>query len=772
MKNSRTSTLLGLLAVVLLTIAVLPLRHPQLVKSLENGRLLEAWYDGYKSYTVMEYHIAHDSSYNWSAAMNYPYGEHIVPAAAHPFFSNALKLLHDAGLPTAKHLPLILHGWLLFGLVLGAALLYLVLRGLRLPVWYAAGVALVLMLLNPQTERLYAHFGLAQFYALPLMLYGLQRFEYSRSWGSCVLLLLGITWLSGIHFYYFAILNLAVGGYFFFSWLEAPTRVRLWTYTKRLALIVLPPLLGFYYWIYLSDPVTDRGGTPWGFLVYRAQWESIFLARDLEHWQWFEEAFIKIRSTNHEGRAYVGLPAALLSLVLIVRWLVRFFRKNKKNLLRYLAPAAPVSTHRYLRATLHTGVVALLLSMALPFSLPGMEAYVDYAGPLRQFRSLGRFAWIFFYAINIFGAYVIYHWLRRYSRVVFWSGITGLFAIWAYECIAFAKFFDFRTDQVKERRAGQAFTDIPGIDYSVYQAIVPVPNFNVGAAAFGGNSGGFSVQKALTLGVQTGLPTTGAMLTRTSIGQTFRQQQLVSEPYRMPVVLQDYPNQKPLLLTYFREMKPLDRHRYDHLLEEADSLYTDGGLSLYGLPLESFAKRIKTRKIAAEIALRDSSLVRRNGWLTADSSAVIGYADFNNGSVKGYNQQGYLGSMATAEPLVLSLPDSIRARPYRSTFWLHVQPAERSTAIVRLEQWVDDTRLHEHTFKASDRFQVYDPAGWVLVDFPFALDARARELRLVVDYPDQDSGAFVLDEWLIYPADTDVYRRSGEVPVRNNRYYE
>ena len=772
MKGRRIRTLGGLVVVVLLTVALLPMRHPQLVDSLNDGRLLEAWYDGYKSYAVMEYHIAHDSSYQWSSAMNYPYGEHIVPAAAHPFFSNALKLLHEWGWSTADRLPVLLHGWLLLGWIAAAGLLYMVLRGLSLPVPYAVAVALVLVHLNPQTERLYAHFGLAQFYALPLVLYGLQRFEYRRSWVSAALLLLGIAWLSGIHFYYFAILNLAVGGYFLFSWLEAPTRARGRTYATRLALIVLPPLLGFYWWIYLDDPVTDRGGTPWGFLVYRAQWESILLARDLAHWQWFESMFTKIRHTSHEGRAYVGFPAAVLSLYLLLRWVFHFFQKNKTTLLRRLVPDAPVATHRYLRALLHTGVLALLVAMAFPFNLPGMETFVDYAGPLRQFRSLGRFAWIFYYAINVYAAYLLYHWLRQFSKPVFWAGTALLFAVWTYECIAFARFFDFRTDQVKERRAGQAFTDFPGIDYERYQAIVPVPNFNVGAAAFGGTSGGFSVQKALTASVQTGLPTTGAMLTRTSIGQTFRQQQLVSEPYRLPTILTDYPSDKPLLLTYFREMTDLDRYRYDHLLEGADSLYADGGLALYELPLRSFADRIATRRRRAAAALQDTTLTLRNGWLTADSSAVIGYRAFDEEEASGYRGKGYTGSWEQPVTLTMPLPDGLAGGRYRSTFWLHVRPAERSTAILRLEEWRAEERLHAHTFKASDRFQVFDPTGWVLVDFAFEADARTRELRLAVDYPDLDAGTFVLDEWLVYPADAELYRRDGDRPVWNNRYYE
>ena len=758
---------------VLLTTVLLPVRFPQLVDTFDDGRLLETWYDGYKSYAVMEYHIAYDSSYQWYAGMNYPYGEHIVPAAAHPFFSNGLKALQALGLPTAAHLPRILHGWLLFGLIAAVALLYLVLRGLRLPVGYSIGVALALAFLNPQTERLYAHFGLAQFYALPLLLYGLQRFEYRRSWGSCLLLALTITWLSGIHFYYFAILNAALGLYFLFSFLQQPTRRRLIRYAVRYALIVVPPLLGFFYWIYLNDPVTDRGAAPWGFLFYRAQWESIFLARELPFYQLIESYLIKIRSTSTEGRVYVGIPATLVTLYLLGRWIGRRFKRGRPRLLDRLVPQAPVVRHRFLYALLRAGVVCLLLAMAFPFNLPGMEQFVEYAGPLRQFRSLGRFAWVFFYGINLFAAYLLYHRLRRYSAPIFVAGMLALFGLWAYECYAFAQFFDFRTDAVKERRAGQAFTDIPGIDYRRYQAILPVPYFNVGTAQFGINSGGFSVQKALTLGVQTGLPTTGAMLTRTSAGQSFRQQQLVTEPYRMPLVLRDYPDDRPLIMTYFREMTELDRYRYDHLLTGARHLHTDGGLALYELPLESFAERIAARRAGVVAALQDSTLVMRGRWQATASTGSLVYFPFDEGPVPGYRGNGLLGHTDTPLVVEADLTDTLGAAIYRSTFWLHSLPEGRSGALVSVEAWdaAGTQRLAERTVKASEHFQVYDPLGWTLVDFTLEFPAATRKLRLLVRYPDLRDADFVIDEWLVYPDHLELYRREGDTVAHNNRYY-
>ena len=768
--SSRVS---GLLAVLLLTLALLPLRFPALVDALSDGRVLEAWYDGYKSYAVLAYHIEHDSSYGWYTGMNYPYGEHIVPAAGHPFFSAVLKFVDALGLDTGHRVPQLLHAWLLFGWLLAAVLLYLVLERLGLPVWYAVAGALFMVFLNPQTERLYAHFGLAQFYALPLLFYGLQRFEYRQDWASCGVLLLGITWLSGIHFYYFAILNIALAAYFFFSFLQRPSRQRLRRYLVRYAVIVLPPLLGFGYWIYLADPVTDRGSAPWGFLFYRAQWESVLLARELPLYSYIHERLTPIAAVADEGRAYVGIPAVLVTLYLLTGGLYRALRRRPR-LLDMLVPRAETAVHRFLYAALYTGFVLLLLAFAFPFSWPGMEAYVEYAGPLRQFRSLGRFAWVFYYTLNFFALYLLYHWLRQRSRVVFGVGMGLLLAIGVYECVAFAQFFRIKTDTVRERAAGRAFTDIPGLNFDDYQAILPVPYFNVGVSAFGVNSGGFSVQKALTLGVQTGLPTTAAMLTRTSLGQTFRQRQLASEPYRLPVILADYPDTRPLLLTYYRKMPPLDRYRYDHLLEDADSLYTDGGLSLYALPLSTFPARIARRRAAVDSVLEQhATSTPTPSWWSPDSIG-FGYESFDEQTTTGYRGAGFTGDMATPINIDLALPDSTAGRTYRSSFWLHSLPEDRANAHVWLEEWRDDTGpLAVHRFKADAHFQVFDPLGWTLVDYAFDSQPGTNRLRLVLTYLDGERGPVTLDEWLVHPADANLYRRPADGSVGwNNRYYE
>ncbi|HRF39010.1 MAG TPA: hypothetical protein PK198_09485, partial [Saprospiraceae bacterium] len=116
----------------------------------------------------------------------------------------------------------------------------------------------------------------------------------------------------------------------------------------------------------------------------------------------------------------------------------------------------------------------------------------------KQFRSIGRFAWVFFYVINI----VAFLWLYSATKSKPWQPVVmgAAIALLSWEAWNFQKMFDLRLDEVEEFKTGQQFTDLKEIDFSRYQAILTVPYFNIGSdnlGAFGND--GFILQKSLTL---------------------------------------------------------------------------------------------------------------------------------------------------------------------------------------------------------------------------------------------------------------------------------
>jgi len=169
-KNSY-STLLNLLVSTILLFIVFGniLSSPNYVFFSNSG-------DGLKSTFGSYYHLQYDSTYWHTASMNYPYGESVLFTGGQALIINGLKLLSDLGLDFSNQLTGILNTWLLFSIVWAALFLFLLLRDLKLPWWYALIAANIIAFLSPQLARFGGHFNLAYVYFLPLFLYLLKRF--------------------------------------------------------------------------------------------------------------------------------------------------------------------------------------------------------------------------------------------------------------------------------------------------------------------------------------------------------------------------------------------------------------------------------------------------------------------------------------------------------------------------------------------------------------------------------------------------------------------
>ena len=107
----------GKLSLILIMGVLLYLRFPDMLPHGE-GKVIEPYGDGYKAYTVIIYHAKYDTSYTHFGGMNYPYGDHVVPAATQPILSNSLKWLKDQGWDYTDHIPDLIHYSILLSLIL------------------------------------------------------------------------------------------------------------------------------------------------------------------------------------------------------------------------------------------------------------------------------------------------------------------------------------------------------------------------------------------------------------------------------------------------------------------------------------------------------------------------------------------------------------------------------------------------------------------------------------------------------------------------------
>ncbi len=758
--TQRTPYLVGLF---LLMIALLWLRFPDIFAHPNSG-VIEPWGDGYKTYHALTYHAQHDTSLSHFAGMNYPYGDHVVPGDCQPLLSNGVKLLQHIGIDLSAHTFAVLHITLLLGLVLCTLFLFLILERLGLPLMYSLVVAVGLTFLAPQLDRMVSHFGLAHPELLPIVFYLLLRWHEQPHWKWSVALGLVVWLYSLFHFYFFAILGFTIGGFMVLRWLLQGERRQLLYYAGHGVLMVGLPLLFFFFWMIYNDPVLDRNPAPWGFFNYRSRLEGIFTHLSEPHWQFFD-GLIPIRRVDMEANAYIGLVAMAFILVALAKWVGERFSIRK--VLHALTQG------RFLPILLLTATLILIFALGIPFIFPGGEKLLKYTGPIQQFRSIGRFAWVFFYAINLGAFCYLYHWVDRSSRL----GKTlmyGALLVLVFEAYQYCWSKDLRLDPIEEFADGQAFTAIDSIDFSRYQAIVPIPYYNIGSGNFWWDLKGYTGQKSQTLSMQTGLPMTSAMLTRTSLSQTLKQFQLVTEPYRPMAILEDLPSDQPFVMLWDDLRVHEFGDRFLHLPLYSELIYRKDPLLLFELPLESFDCRLAAQ--LDTVALRLAALdTLEGGWLGRLSNNDWYYDGYDDQSSENVylGDGGFQGTMSYWNRLVDTVWQSDYTGELIVSFWqfLNSDRSARTTLTWRELDPSTGEEIYRQEQHARELVQVFDPNGWGLLEWTIQRQQPDSRIELVLTNSELGDRPIYLDELLIRPSGAALGQLRADGLWWNNRWY-
>lgn len=754
--------------VILVMLGISFLRFPDFFK--HPGYIVEPYGDGFKAYTVIDYHAAYDSTYTHFQGMNYPFGDHAIPSATQPLISNTIKFISDNIVDVTDYTIAVVNLSMMLSLVLCGLFLFLIFTKLELPWWYALAVAAGLTFLSPQIHRIHAHYGLSHPEAIPVVLYFLLLFDEKPKLRYSFAVAITIIAYSLIHFYYFAILIFAVSFFFLFKFLRKLN----WRDLPRLAahygVQAILPLLFFVWWLFSKDPIEDRTSEPWGYFNFHALWEGIVLSLDQPYFRWIDQHIIKFRPTYIENRAYIGLVAFLTGLAMIIFRLSPKKQTTQRKLLGFENERAP-----FLRSMFWASFALVIFALGLPFTIHGLEFLLDYAGPIRQFRSVGRFAWIFYYVVNI----VAFTWLYEQTKSKKWQLyllIPALFLLY-FEAYHSAYAYDLKLDTTEEIHGGHNFKDLPGINYDDFQAILTVPYYNIGSDQFWWEPEGFILQKSLTMSIQTGLPVTSAMLTRSSRSQTLKQMQLATEPYRAPSLIDDFPDDRPLLMMLDQREYEKVQERYEHLLDGADLIYSEGDrLRLYRQPIRAFAERLDNKKRKLERLInRDTNLIWKGGFASYDSLATYYYEGFDNAEAEEiyFGPAGYQG--VASQPNILAIPNLKQSAEadYELSLWVYIADDRRSRAALQLDEYdAQGNHLRQYKQDIHRLIDLFDNNGWAMVELPFKPASAESTFTLTIQNKRLRGQRILLDELLVRPAKLDLYGKPDGQIWWNNRHYK
>ena len=286
--------------------------------------------DGLKNYYTVAYYVDHGAGLHFSG-MNYPYGEHVAFTDNQPVVSMVLRWYHQHIHPI-ESVTGVINLWMLLSIVLGAAILFLILRHFGIGKWFSVIGALCIAFMSPQLFRLESHYSLSYIFYFPLVWYLLLKiYDNQRKviW-TCLLLVFLI--ISGLtHLYFYALSSLFIFVFLIFGFLDALIkRHSLIPYAKISLAFVIASMVILYI-IKGVDPITDRPVAPWGIDYYTANLFSTFLPqyglmRPLPE-------FLEI-SLKWEGLSYVGLVGVLLLPMILFR-VVRKLIKGKFGLEKF-----------------------------------------------------------------------------------------------------------------------------------------------------------------------------------------------------------------------------------------------------------------------------------------------------------------------------------------------------------------------------------------------------------------------------------------------------
>lgn len=569
---NKTEKQIGLLVAIIVSVAAVALSFPDMVFSPSHC-FISVNGDGGKNLFTFLYHVLYGKALHFTG-MNYPYGEHIVFTDGQPLLSVALGYVPGINAKQATGVM-----WLAIasGFVLSIVFLYRTLVHFRVVQPLALLFAVLIGLLSPQVLRFDGHYGLSYMFVVPMLFYfTVQYHATSRRMYALYILMLGICAVF-LHPYFSALVfiwvALYVVGYVLFY------RKTIKQYVVHLLPIVLAAgflLGGFGVFMGLTDTLTDRPVAPYGMLVYCTTGPEILTSSYSPIWQAFQRNVVNIGAVNGgEGYCYPGI----VPIVTVVLAVIAAVRARKKKVI-----VPDVTNHSFEGMWLFVAFGALLFSMGVPF-VWHMDWLLKYLSFFRQFRTLGRFSWIFYYVIAVYAAVYISAFAqrkvqegkKRAAAVVLLLAVS----IWSTETVGFviAKQEIFKRKKENEiiitgqyNHSWEDFLRLHNYSTDDFQASLVLSFIEIGTDKLwlGNDIVGRAIKGVVLTGLQLRLPTIDAMMSRSSWSQIQNQVKLMGGPFVHKPILDDLPNNKPILLLNMEDDSLNVDEQY--LLEASDYL--------------------------------------------------------------------------------------------------------------------------------------------------------------------------------------------------------
>jgi hypothetical protein len=400
--------------------------------------------------------------------------------------------------------------------------------------------AWLMIFLSSHVLRIAGHYNLTWAFFIPVCWLLLAGLSEGRS---PVLQLLGyglLSLLAGLAHPYYLLIGAFFGAAYLFlnGWMSDQ-----WEKDKPLLLLAglafSLPGLAVWAWRGLTwQGASDFLPVPYGFTAYRTGIEGFLLPAEGPLFEWIQAWLpFPLRRFGIEGRHYIGLSGSLL----LLHYLWGAWRRGST-----LPPL--------LRDGLRAGLLLLLPATAIP--LRWFPDALAWLGPLAQFRAPGRLGWALYFPLMLLVFWHLHRLLRESGRPWLLRGAAlALLLLWGAE--AFWQGAQQRAYLTRQpaRSLSVAASDLPawlagrGRSPADFQAMLVLPYFHFGSEKFHRLEWGV-IHAGLVWSAQSGLPLCDFLAARAPLSQALRSVQLAGSFLLPKPLLEEFPDDRPLLLCW------------------------------------------------------------------------------------------------------------------------------------------------------------------------------------------------------------------------------
>lgn len=587
-----------------------------------NSYLFSADGDGMKNYYTYAYYIKNNTSPADFEGMNFPYHENFMYTDCHPLQAGIMRMMNRFFPQISNGSIGILNLYMLLSIPFTAFMLYLLFIKMEINRWLSVSGAVAITILSPQVFRLTGHLALSYSFFIPLTIYLLLLYDKKPVNKYILFLILAILFFFYTHAYLGMISSAVVFIYSVVAIIAGPLmgkgKTDLARYLKTMAGSMIPVVI-FYLFVKLTDHHTGRTTNPWGIYEYHAELSTVFLpvAGPLNI---LKDRFLANLEQPWEGWAYTGI-VAIAGLAFYIAGLIK-----KPRLLKWPGDL-------FIKRLLFTSILIFCLAALLPFRKL-WYSMADVFDVIKQFRSIGRFAWAFYFMANIIALYmldkVIIHFKEHKRKVAASVLIVLVPAFIASEGL------EYHQDVSREMaRSPNLFSmtqtpeifqeDIQRIDPDNYQAMIALPFFCIGSENYNKGATNDIYRLSFMFSYHLGLPMVNSYLTRTSIHESKKTMQLLASDFYEKTLRNDLKSNRPFLVICSNDgLSKAD----SSLVRKSKIITRNENYSLYEIDkaaLFSNSAGIESNKFMQKKEL----LIQKAGFLVSDTNLFFSFIDFN-----------------------------------------------------------------------------------------------------------------------------------------------